>query len=83
MAPKLGYLLPTRESVMEGRPAAAPLLRLAEKAEDLGFDSVLIGDSVKARQRHDPLTMRPAVAARPRRVQLGPAVPPAAPVKPT
>ena len=26
MAPRIGYLLPTRESVMEGRPDAAPLL---------------------------------------------------------
>ena len=29
MAVKIGYLLPTRESVMEGRPAAAPLPRCA------------------------------------------------------
>lgn len=74
MAPKLGYLLPTRESVMEGRPAAAPLLRLAEKAEDLGFDSVWIGDSVTARPRHEPLTMLAAVAGRTKRVEIGTAV---------
>lgn len=74
MAPKLGYLLPTREAVMEGRPAAAPLLRLAEKAEDLGFDSVWIGDSVTARPRHEPLTLLAAVAGRTKRVDLGTAV---------
>ena len=33
MALKIGYLLPTREQIMEGRPEAAPLLDLAEKAE--------------------------------------------------
>ncbi|MGZ0188783.1 MAG: LLM class flavin-dependent oxidoreductase, partial [Alphaproteobacteria bacterium] len=74
MAPKLGYLLPTRESIMEGRPEAAPLLTLAEKAEDLGYDSVWIGDSVTARPRHEPLTMLAAVAGRTRRVELGTAV---------
>src|SRR4029453_13835066 len=31
MAPKVGYLLPTRESVMQGRTAAGPLLKLAER----------------------------------------------------
>src|SRR6266436_6047818 len=29
MAPKIGYLLPTRERVMEGRPETTPLLDLA------------------------------------------------------
>ena len=38
MAVRIGYLLPTREQVMEGRPEAAPLLALAERAEALGYD---------------------------------------------
>ena len=42
---------------MEGRPEAAPLLALAERAEALGFDSVWVGDSLLARPRHDPLTL--------------------------
>jgi alkanesulfonate monooxygenase SsuD/methylene tetrahydromethanopterin reductase-like flavin-dependent oxidoreductase (luciferase family) len=74
MAPRIGYLLPTRERVMEGRPQTGPLLDLAVRAEDLGFDSVWVGDSLLARPRHDPLTMLAAVAARTRRVQLGTAV---------
>lgn len=74
MTPRIGYLLPTRESVMEGRPEAAPLLALAERAEALGYDSVWVGDSVLARPRHDPLTLLAAVAARTRRVELGTAV---------
>src|ERR1700675_3380550 len=45
---RIGYLLPTREQVMEGRPAAAPLLALAEKAEGLGFDSIWVGDSLRS-----------------------------------
>ena len=74
MSPQIGYLLPTRERVMEGRPETAPLLELAGRAEGLGFDSVWIGDSLLARPRHDPLTLLAAVAARTRKVALGTAV---------
>ena len=38
MPVRIGYLLPTREQVMEGRPETAPLLSLAEKAEGLGWE---------------------------------------------
>jgi len=74
MAPRIGYLLPTRERVMEGRPEAAPLLALAERAEGLGYDSIWVGDSILARPRHEPLTLLSAVAARTRRAELGTAV---------
>ena len=74
MPPQIGYLLPTRERVMEGRPETAPLLELAARAEGLGFDSVWVGDSLLARPRHDPLTLLAAVAARTRKVALGTAV---------
>lgn len=74
MAPRIGYLLPTREAVMQGRPETGPLLALAERAETLGFDAVWVGDSLLARPRHDPLTLLAAVAARTRRVAVGTAV---------
>jgi alkanesulfonate monooxygenase SsuD/methylene tetrahydromethanopterin reductase-like flavin-dependent oxidoreductase (luciferase family) len=74
MAPKLGYLLPTREQVMEGKPDAASLLALATRAEAAGFDSVWVGDSLLARPRHEPLTLLAAVAGRVPRVELGTAV---------
>jgi alkanesulfonate monooxygenase SsuD/methylene tetrahydromethanopterin reductase-like flavin-dependent oxidoreductase (luciferase family) len=74
MPPQIGYLLPTRERVMDGRPETAPLLELAMRAEGLGFDSVWVGDSLLARPRHDPLTLLAAVAARTRNVALGTAV---------
>jgi alkanesulfonate monooxygenase SsuD/methylene tetrahydromethanopterin reductase-like flavin-dependent oxidoreductase (luciferase family) len=51
MSIRTGYLLP-RERIMAGRPQAAPLLELAERAERLGFDSVWAGDSLLARPRH-------------------------------
>ena len=72
--PKLGYLLPTRERVMEKHYETGSLLALAERAESLGFDSIWVGDSVTARPRHDPLTLLAAVAARTRKAELGTAV---------
>jgi alkanesulfonate monooxygenase SsuD/methylene tetrahydromethanopterin reductase-like flavin-dependent oxidoreductase (luciferase family) len=74
MPSRIGYLLPTRERIMEGQPAAAPLLELAAHAEGLGFDSIWIGDSLMARPRHEPMTMLAAVAARLPRVEIGTAV---------
>src|SRR6266852_8823939 len=74
MPVRIGYLLPTREQIMEGRPEAAPLLSLAERAEGLGYDSVWVGDSLLARPRHEPLTLLAGVAGRVPRVALGTAV---------
>jgi probable F420-dependent oxidoreductase len=56
---------------MQGKPAAVPLLQLAERAESLGFDSIWIGDSLIDRPRHEPLVMLAGVAARTKRVSLG------------
>jgi alkanesulfonate monooxygenase SsuD/methylene tetrahydromethanopterin reductase-like flavin-dependent oxidoreductase (luciferase family) len=61
---QIGYLLPIREAIMEGRPEAAPLLKLAEQAASLGFASLWVGDSVTARPRHEPLTLLAAVSGR-------------------
>jgi alkanesulfonate monooxygenase SsuD/methylene tetrahydromethanopterin reductase-like flavin-dependent oxidoreductase (luciferase family) len=74
MTPKIGYLLPTREQIMEGRPETGPLLKLAERARTLGFDSVWVGDSLTARPRHDPLTLLAAVAGRVPGLTIGTAV---------
>ena len=74
MTIRIGYLLPTRESIMEGRPEAEPLLNLAERAEKLGYDSVWVGDSLIARPRHEPITLLAGVAGRTKRVKLGTAV---------
>ena len=72
--PRFGYLLPTRERIMEGEPATGPLLDLAARAEALGYDSVWVGDSLLARPRHEPLTLLAGVAGRVPRVALGTAV---------
>lgn len=74
MAPKLGYLLPTRERIMEGQPTTSAMLDLAARAEALGYDSIWVGDSLLARPRHEPLTLLAGVAGRVPRVMLGTAV---------
>ena len=56
---------------MSGRFETAPLLRMAEQIEALGYDSVWVGDSLLARPRFEPLTLLAAVAARTTRVALG------------
>ncbi len=74
MSVQFGVLIPTREAIMSGRPETGPLLTLGERAENAGFDSVWIGDSITARPRHEPLTLMAAVAARTTRVSVGTAV---------
>ncbi|MFI6347319.1 LLM class flavin-dependent oxidoreductase [Streptomyces sp. NPDC050560] len=67
----IGLLLPTREQAITGTFAAAPLLELARRAEELGFDSVWAGDSLTARPRLEPMTVLAGVAAVTTRVTLG------------
>jgi alkanesulfonate monooxygenase SsuD/methylene tetrahydromethanopterin reductase-like flavin-dependent oxidoreductase (luciferase family) len=74
MTPKTGYLLPTREQIMEGRPETGPLLELAMRAHGVGFDSIWVGDSLTARPRHDPLTLLAAVTGRVPGLTIGTAV---------
>ena len=74
---KFGYLVPTRDAVMrapDGRADVARMIELAVRAEEKGFDSVWIGDSILARPRFEALTTLAAIAARTRRVELGTAV---------
>src|SRR5207244_3525901 len=42
MSVTLGYLLPTRESIMEGRPEGERMLELGERAEGLAYDGVWV-----------------------------------------
>ncbi len=72
-----GYLLPTRGVVVAAggeAPDAEPIFTLAKKAENLGLDSVWLGDSVLAKPRMEGFTTWAAVLASTERVQVGTAV---------
>lgn len=74
MAISLGYLLPTRERVMVGVHDTDQILKLGDKAEEVGLDSVWIGDSLLAKPRHEPLALIAAIAGRTERIKMGTAV---------
>ncbi|MBT6273528.1 MAG: LLM class flavin-dependent oxidoreductase [Chromatiales bacterium] len=59
---------------MSDQHGTRELIALAERAEDQGFDSLWVGDSLFARARHEPLTLLAGVATRTSRVDLGTAV---------
>ena len=68
-----GLTLPNR-GVLFGATSPAEMLELAELAERSGcFDSIWVGDSIMAKPRLEAVTLLTAVAARTRRVKLGPA----------
>lgn len=71
---KLGYLIPTREQIMNGDHGTSGLLDRARFAADQGFDSLWVGDSLFARPRHDPLTLLAGIAVAVPELELGTAI---------
>jgi alkanesulfonate monooxygenase SsuD/methylene tetrahydromethanopterin reductase-like flavin-dependent oxidoreductase (luciferase family) len=71
MTLQVGIMLPSRETAMTGKHDAAGLVEFARTAEEAGFDSVWVGDSLLARTRAEPLSVLSAVAAVTERVALG------------
>jgi alkanesulfonate monooxygenase SsuD/methylene tetrahydromethanopterin reductase-like flavin-dependent oxidoreductase (luciferase family) len=69
---QLGLTLPNR-GVITGATTVEELLALAQKADEAGWDSVWVGDSIFAKPRLDSLVLLGAVAARTKHVKLGPA----------
>lgn len=67
-----GLTLPNR-GVITGATTVNELLTLAENADETGWDSVWVGDSLFAKPRLDALVLLGALAARTQRVMLGPA----------
>lgn len=59
---------------MSGEHETARLITLAERAEQLGYHSIWVGDSITSRPRHEPLTMLTAIAMRTTNATLGTAV---------
>ncbi len=75
--PLFGYLVPTRDAVMratDGRADITRMIDLAVESEQMGFDSIWLGDSLLARPRFEALTTLAAIAMKTQRAQLGTAV---------
>jgi alkanesulfonate monooxygenase SsuD/methylene tetrahydromethanopterin reductase-like flavin-dependent oxidoreductase (luciferase family) len=70
-AVKIGIALPVRELAILGNNDAAPLMKMTQQVEELGFDSVWVGDSFVARHRLEPLTLLAAMAMVTNRVTIG------------
>lgn len=66
-----GLNLNNREALIAPDYDLAALLNLAERAEELGLDSVWVGDSLLARPRYEPLSLLAALSQRTSRVQIG------------
>ncbi len=69
-----GLLLPSREVLLWGKGDLSFIVEAARHAEQAGFDSVWVGDSLLARPRGEPLTLLGGVAGATQRVTLGTAV---------
>ena len=67
-------LLPSREVLLWAGGDLAFLIEAARRAEQLGYDSVWVGDSLLARPRGEPVTLLAAAAGATTRVTLGTAV---------
>lgn len=74
--PRLGIVLPTRGVVLAGgdSPDAGLIIQMARLAEDLGVDSVWVGDSLVAKPRLEPFAALAAVAVTTTRVRIGTSV---------
>ena len=74
---KFGYLVPTRDAVMrapDGRADIRRMLDLAVKSEQMGYDSLWIGDSLLARPRFEALTTLAAISSLTKKIEMGTAV---------
>jgi alkanesulfonate monooxygenase SsuD/methylene tetrahydromethanopterin reductase-like flavin-dependent oxidoreductase (luciferase family) len=69
-----GLLLPSREALLWANSDLALVIETARRAEQAGYDSVWVGDSLLARPRGDPLTLLAGMAGATTRVTLGTAV---------
>jgi alkanesulfonate monooxygenase SsuD/methylene tetrahydromethanopterin reductase-like flavin-dependent oxidoreductase (luciferase family) len=69
---RFGLTLPNR-GVIIGATTVEEMLQMAEWADSAGWDSVWVGDSIFAKPRLDAIVLLGALAARTKRVRLGPA----------
>jgi alkanesulfonate monooxygenase SsuD/methylene tetrahydromethanopterin reductase-like flavin-dependent oxidoreductase (luciferase family) len=68
---EFGVNLNNREPLIAPVYTLADLLRLGEVAEESGFDSIWVGDSLFSKPRFEPLNVMSALSQRTSRVKLG------------
>jgi len=68
---EFGVNLNNRAPLLTAGYGVGDLVDLGVLAEELGFDSLWVGDSLLARPRHDPLMLLAALSQRTSRVRLG------------
>ena len=71
---KVGLLAPMREALVFGDSDARAVVDVAVQAEQAGFDSVWVSDSLLARPRFDPLTLAAAISVWTETIIIGTAV---------
>ncbi len=68
---EFGVNLNNREPLIAPGYDVPMLLDLAETVEELGFDSVWVGDSLFSKPRYEPISLLSAISQRTSRVRLG------------
>jgi len=68
---EFGVNLNNREPLIAPEYDLAALLRLSELSEQLGFDSVWVGDSLFSKPRYEAITLLAAISQRTESVRLG------------
>ena len=68
---QFGVNLNNREPLIAPDYDVQMLLDLSERVEELGFDSVWVGDSLFSKPRYEPIALLSAISQRTSRVRLG------------
>jgi alkanesulfonate monooxygenase SsuD/methylene tetrahydromethanopterin reductase-like flavin-dependent oxidoreductase (luciferase family) len=68
---EFGVNLNNREPLIAPDYGMSDLLDLAQQAEELGFESLWVGDSLFSKPRHEPMALLSAISQRTRRARLG------------
>ncbi len=68
---EFGVNLNNREPLIAPAYTLSDLLQLAVLAEDVGFDSIWVGDSLFSKPRYEPLALMSALSQRTSRVRIG------------
>src|SRR5438552_17846011 len=68
---QFGVNLNNREPLIAPDYDVQMLIDLSERVEELGFDSVWIGDSLFSKPRYEPIALLSAISQRTSRVRLG------------